>query len=160
MIQLTRFTFKFLWTLFLFLLVIVSAIQAETKSNSEKYLKAFRYDSAELLLSIEQAILSETHTVEEIKNRLARLEIFQQAVMIEANAYNVQNSAHTNLLLNTATSVANLEKAIEENRLSLNAIENKIKDFIKHRDSAQELRQQTQNQTQLNANFEADGLFQ
>lgn len=152
MIQQTRFTFKFLWMLFLFLLVTVSAIQAETTSNSEKYLKASRYDSAELLSSIEQALLSETRTVENIKKRLADLEIFQQAVMIEVNAYNVQNSAHTNLLLNTATSVADLEKAIEENRLSLNAIEDKIEDFIKRRGSAQELRQQTQNQTQLNAN--------
>jgi hypothetical protein len=152
MIQQTRFTFKFLWMLFLLLLVMASAVQAETKPNSEKYLKESKYNSAELLSSIQQTLLSETGMVEDIKKRLARLEIFQQAVMIEVNAYNVQNSAHTNLLLNTATPVADLEKAIEENRLSLNAIEDKIKDFIKLRDSAQELLQQTQNQAQLNEN--------
>ena len=129
MIQQTRFTFKFLWMLFLFLLVIVSAGQAETKLNSEEYLKVSRYSSAELLSSIEQALLSEIGTVEDIKKRIARLEILQQAVIIEVNAYNVQNSAHTNLLLNTATPVADLEKAIEENRLSLNAVEDKIKDL-------------------------------
>ena len=152
MIQQKRFAFKLLWTLFLFFLVMVSAVQAATKSNSEKYPKASRYNSAELLSSIEQALLAETGAVEEIKKRLARLEIIQQAVIIEVNAYNVQNAAHTNLLLNTATAVSDLEKATEENRLSLDTIEDKLKDFAKRRDSAQELRQQTQNQIQLNAN--------
>ena len=131
---------------------MVSAVQAQPKADSEKYPKASRYDSAELLSAIEQAIFSEISTVEDIKKRLARLEVFQQAVIIEANAYNVQNSAHTNLLLNTATYVTDLEKAMEQNRLSLHAIEDKIKDFIKRRDSVQELRQETQNHIQLNVN--------
>lgn len=152
MMQQTRFTFKYLLMLSLFLLVIASAVQAETMPNSKKYLKESRYNSAELLSSIEHALLSETSSVEDIKKRLARLEIFQQAVIVEVNAYNVLNSAHINLLLNTATPVADLEKAIEENRSSLDAIEGKINDFIKRRDSAQELRQQTQNQAKLNAN--------
>ena len=115
-------------------------------------MKTSGYDSPELASAIEQALLSETRTVEDITKRLARLEIFQQAVSIEVNAYNVQNAAHTNLLLNTATPVTDLEKGIEENRLSIEAIEDKLKDFTKRRDSVQELRQQTQNQIQLNTN--------
>jgi hypothetical protein len=138
--------------IFLFLLVTVPAVQGETKSNSEKYKKTSKHNSSELLSSIEQALLSENQTIEDVKKRLARLEIIQQAVIIEINAYSVQNSAHTNLLLNTTTPVADLEKGIEESRLSLGVIEDKIKDFSKRRDSVQELRQQTQNQIQLNAN--------
>jgi potassium-dependent mechanosensitive channel len=152
MIQQTRYTFKFRWISFLFLLVMASTVQAATKSNSETSLRTFRNERAELLSSIEQAFISETSTVEDIKNRLARLEIFQQAVLIEVNAYSVQNAAHTNLLLNSATPIPDLEKGIEENRLSIAAIEDKLKDLAKRRDSVQELRQQTKNQLQLNEN--------
>ena len=132
--------------------VIATPAPAKTEPSSKKNLKISGYDSAELFSAIQQALLSETHTVEDIKKRLARLEILQQAVSIEVNAYSVQNAAHTNLLLNTATPIADLEKAIEENRLSIDVIEDKLKDFDKRRDSAQELRQQTKNQIQLNMN--------
>jgi len=71
MIQQTGFTIIFL--LMTFLLVMVSAVQAQPRADSEKYLKASRYDSAELLSSIEQTIFSEISTVEDIKKRLARL---------------------------------------------------------------------------------------
>jgi potassium-dependent mechanosensitive channel len=149
--QRQRFKYRILWTFLLFFLLFVQAVAAGTEADKNKLEKVLDYNSTELLRAIKNAVLVETTGLEELKNRLVRLDIIQKAVFIEINAYNIQNSAQSNLLLQPATPVTGLEKAFDENRLALNTIDDKIKDFTKRRDSVNELRQQTQDQINLSA---------
>ena len=151
-----KFQYRFLWVFFLFLLMMVSAVQAGMKPNSENYVTGADYNSAELLQSIENAVFSETNSLKELKGWLGNLETIKKAVIIELNAYKIQNSAHSNLLLHPATSIKDLAKALNDNLQTLNTIDKKIKDFIKQRDSVQELRQQTRDHIDLYTKQESE----
>jgi hypothetical protein len=106
--QRQRFKYGILWVCLLFFLLPVQAVAAGTKTNKEKLEKGPEYNTTELLNAIKNAILVETTSLEELKNRLGRLDIIQKAVFIEINAYNIQNSAHSNLLLQPETPVTDL----------------------------------------------------
>jgi potassium efflux system protein len=149
--QRQRFKYRILWAFLLFCLLFAQAVAAGTEADKNKLEKVQEYKSTELLRAIKNAILVETDSLEELKNRLVRLDIIQKAVFIEINAYNIQNSAQSNLLLQPATPVTDLEKALDENRLALSTMDDKIKDFTKRRNSVNELRQQTQDQINLSA---------
>ena len=149
--QRQRFKYRILWAFLLFCLLFAQAVAAGTEADKKKLEKVPEYNSTELLRAIKNEVLVETDSLEELKNRLGRLDIIQKAVFIEINAYNIQNSAQNNLLLQPATPVTDLEKALDENRLALNTIDDKIKDFAKRRNSVDELRQQTQDQINLSA---------
>ena len=151
MSQRQRFKYKILWICLLFFFLLVRTVAAGTEPNKHKLEKGPEYNTTELLKAIKNAILAETTSLEELKNRLGRLDILQKAVFMEINAYTIQNSAHNNLLLQPETPVTDLEKALDENRQALNTIDDKIKDFTKRRDSVNELRQQTQDQINLSA---------
>jgi small-conductance mechanosensitive channel len=152
----SKFKGKYVCGLLLSLLLVVRTVPAQTETEKEKLKKASDYSTVELSQSIKNTVAAETTSLEEIKKRLGRLDILKKAVVIEINAYNIQNSTHSNLLLQAATPVTVLEKAFGENRLALNTIEDKIKDFNKRRDSANELFQQTQNQISLSAKQAAE----
>ena len=154
--QRQRFKYNILWVCLLFFFLLVQAVSAGTEAVKEKLGKGPAYNTTELLKAIKNALSVETTSLEELKNRLARLDIIQKAVFIEINAYTIQNSAHSNLLLQPETPVSDLEKALDENRLALNSMDDKIKDFIKRRDSVNELRLQTQNQINLTAKQETE----
>jgi potassium-dependent mechanosensitive channel len=149
--QRQRFNFNILWIFFLFFLLFAQAVSAETGADKEPLGKVPEYNTTELLKAIQNAVSVETTSLGELKNRLTRLEIIQKAVFIEINAYNIQGSAHSNLLLQPATPVADLEKALDENRLAIDTIDNIIKDFTKRRESVNELKQQTQDGINLSA---------
>jgi potassium efflux system protein len=154
--QRQRFKYRILWAFLLFFLLFVQAVAAGTEADKKKLEKGPEYNSTELLRAIKNAVLVETTSLEELKNRIGRLDIIQKAVFIEINAYNIQNSAHSNLLLQLATPVIDLEKALDQNRLALNTMDDKIKDFTKRRDSVNELRLQTQDQINLSAKQAAE----
>jgi small-conductance mechanosensitive channel len=145
-----------LWAFLLLFLWVIQAVAAGTEADKEKLGKSSEYQSSELLRTIKNAVLTESDSLKELNNRLARLDILQKAVFIEINAYNIQNSAHGNLLLQSATSVTDLEKALDENRLALNTMDEKIKDFTKRRDSVSEPRAKTQDQIHLTAEQTAE----
>jgi len=154
--QRQRFKCRILWAFLLFFLLFVQAVAAGTEAGKKKLEKGPEYNSTEFLRAIKNAVLVETTSLEELKYRLGRLDIIQKAVLIEINAYNIQNSAQSNLLLQPATPVTDLEKALDENRLALNTIDDKIKDFTKRQDSVNELRRQTQDQINLSAKQAAE----
>ena len=118
--------------------------------------KGPEYNTTELLQRTKNTVLSESTSLEELKNRLSRLDILQKAVFIEINAYTIQNSAHDNLLLQLTTPVTDLEKALNQNRMALNTMDDKIKDFNKKQDAVTELRRQTQDQINLSAKQAAE----
>ena len=149
--QRQRFKYGILWAYLLFFLLLVQAVAAGTEADKQKLGKGPEYNTTELLKAIKNAVIGETTSLEELKNRLARLDILQKAVFMEINAYNIQNSAHSNFLLQPETPVTDLEKALDENRQALVSIDGIIKDFTKRRDSVNELRQQTQDQINLSA---------
>jgi len=149
--QPVRCQYKILIALFLFFFLFVKTVSAETDKDIEKFA-----NSKELLQSIENAALSEAGNLEELKARLGRLEILQKALFIEINAYNIQNAAHSNLLLQETTPTKDLKKALDDNQLTLKTIEDQIADFTKRRDSIQELLQQTQDQIDLNKKQESE----
>lgn len=150
MVQRYKFKHRILWVYLLFSLLSAPVVAAAADANKETLKKGPEHNSTELLQALQNAVVDETGNLEELKKRLGRLETLQKAVFIESNAYNIQNSAHSNLLIQSATPVAALEKAFDENRLSLNALDDNIKDFTKRRDTVQELHRQTQDQISLN----------
>lgn len=151
MVQRQRFKYGILWAYLLFLLLFAPAVTAGTEADKETLGKGPEYSSTELLQAINNAVQVETGALEELNKRIGRLDIIQKAVYIEINAYNIQNSALSNLLLQPTTPVTYLEKAFDANRLTLDITGDKIKDFTKRRDTVQELRQQTQDQIRLSA---------
>jgi small-conductance mechanosensitive channel len=154
--QRQRFKYRILWAFLLFCLLFAQAVATGTEADKKKLEKGPDYKSTELLRAIKNAVLVETDSLEELKSRLGRLNIIQKAIFIEINAYNIQNSAQSNLLLQQATPVTGLEKAFDENHLALNTINDKIKDFTKRRDSVNELRRQTEDQISLSAKQAAE----
>jgi small-conductance mechanosensitive channel len=151
-----RFKYGILWAYLLFFFLPVQAVSAgtalaEREADKEKLEKGPEYNTTELLQRTENAVVSESTSLEELKNRLGRLDILQTAAFIEINAYNIQNSSHNNLLLQLATPVTDLERALNENRMALNITDDKIKDFTKKRDAVTELRRQAQDQIDLTA---------
>ncbi len=149
MIQRQKFKQIILCGWLLFSLLSVPVVAAVADANKETLKKDTERNRTELLQAIKNSIAVEADILEELKKRLGRLDILKKAVFIEINAYNIQNSAHSNLLIQSATPITDLVKALDENRLSLNTLDDKIKDFTKRRDAAQELHQQTQDQISL-----------
>ncbi|MFH2219658.1 MAG: mechanosensitive ion channel domain-containing protein [Pseudomonadota bacterium] len=149
--QFVKIRYTVLIMIFAMALLAAKTATAETDADLEKSRKISGYKSAELLNLFESAVVSETGNLEELKKRLGRLETLQKAVLTEINAYHIQNSAHGNFLLNPATPIRDLEKAFNDNRLGVNAIDDRLNDFIKRRDSVKALQQQTQGQMDLSA---------
>ncbi|MGD8893306.1 MAG: hypothetical protein PVF94_09785, partial [Desulfobacterales bacterium] len=116
--QRQKIKYRILWAFVLFCLLFFQAVAAGTETDKKKSEKGPEYNSTELLQTIKNAVLTESASLEELKDRLARLDILQKAVFIEINAYNIQNSAHSNLLLQSATPVTELDRALDENRLA------------------------------------------
>lgn len=141
---------RLLWGCLLFVLLSAPVVVSAEDANKERLKKVPEQNRTELLQAIKKAVVAEADIVEELKKRLGRLDILKKAVLIEINAYNIQNSAHSNLLIQSATTITDLQKAFDENKLSLNTLDDKIKDFTKRRDGVQELQRQAQDQISLN----------
>lgn len=154
--QRQRFNYSTLWAYLLFFLLLVQAISLGAETDKQKLGKGPEYKTTELLKAIKNAVVVETTSLEELKNRLARLDVLQKAVFIEINAFNIQNSAHSNLLLQPATPITDLEKALDENRQAIDTINDIIKDFNKRRDSVNEIRRQTQDEINLSSKQAAE----
>ncbi|MFC1830173.1 mechanosensitive ion channel domain-containing protein, partial [Thermodesulfobacteriota bacterium] len=132
-------------------LLIAKPGLAQTDTDVGKPGKIYGYKSSELLKLVESAVVSETGSLDELKNRLGRLETLQKAVFTEINAYRIQNSAHSNFLLNPTTPVRDLEKAFNDNQIALKAMDVRLDDFIRRRNTIKEIQQQSQSQTNLSA---------
>ena len=154
--QRQKFNYSILWAYLLFFLLLVQAISLGAETDKQKLEKGPEYKTTELLKSIKNAVVVETTSLEELKNRLTRLDVLQKAVFIEINAFNIQNSAHSNLLLQPAMPVPDLEKALDENRQVIDTINDIIKDFTKRRDSVDEIRRQTQDEINLSSKQAAE----
>ncbi len=104
-----------------------------------------------ILAAIENSVAVETENLVELKYRIAYHETQKKAVLVELNAYNIQNVVHNNLLLQPKTTIATLEKARDDNQQALNSIHTKIKGLVETRDADNTLLQQTLNQITLSA---------
>ncbi len=101
------------------------------------------------LSSMERAIVSETRSLKELKNRFKQLGARRKAILAEINAYKARNSVHGNLLLFSDTSVTDLEKAFGANKQALSMLNEKREYFHEQRETVEALRQQTQRQVEL-----------
>ena len=154
--QQQRFRYRILWAFLLFFLLFVQTAVEGTVADKKTLEKSTEYNSTEFLRSIKNAVIAETTSLDEIRDRLNRLDHIKKAVLTEINAYDIQNAAHSNLLLQSTTPITRLENAFDENRLLLKTLDDKIKDFTKRWDSVNELRRQTQNQINLSAKQAAE----
>ena len=102
-----------------------------------------------ILAAIENSVAVETEILTELQRRVTYQETQKKAVLVEINAYNIQNIVHNNLLLQPETTLATLEKAKDDNQQALATIRSKIKELIETRDADYTSLQQTLNQIAL-----------
>ena len=131
------------------LVFLLQAFPVDAQPPNQAPKTGSELSKAELRRSIESAVSTETGSLQELKDRLNQLAMLQKAVFTEINAYKIQNSSHGNLLLLPTAMIKDLEKALGENRLALNVIGERIRDFNKKRDNIVALLQQTQEQIGL-----------
>lgn len=103
-----------------------------------------------ILAAIENSVAVETQNLTELKRRVTYQETLKKAVLVEINAYNIQNIVHNNLLLQPETTLATLEKARIDNQQALSTILSKINGLVETRDADYTLLQQTLVQITLN----------
>ena len=146
-LRLSQATF-FVVVLLTTLLFITPAVYADTGKEAGKI--GALPESSHLYQSLEKAIADETEGQAALAQELARLEVFGKAVLTEINAFKIQNSAQANLLLSPRTSVKDLEKALAESKQALAVINDRLKDLKRRRETVQALRQQTDEQIDIN----------
>ena len=144
LIQATFFVVVLLPTL----LFITPAAYADTEKEAGKI--GALPESSHLYQSLEKAIADEKEGQAELAQELARLEVFGKAILAEINAFKIQNSEQGNLLLSPRTSVKDLDKALAESKQTLGIINDRLKDLKRRRETVQALRQQTDEQIDIN----------
>ena len=82
-------------------------------------------------LSFEDALKGERSDLVDMEQSLERWELLKDSTINEIRAYRLQNTAHENLLLILHTKVAVLETALNNNRLAINSLSQRIEEFEK-----------------------------
>ncbi|MGD9384827.1 MAG: hypothetical protein PVH55_12315 [Desulfobacterales bacterium] len=77
-----KFKYRVLWAYLLFFLLFVQAVAAGTETDKEKLGKGPEYNNTELLRTIKNAVLGESTSLEELKNRLGRLDTLSRKLFL------------------------------------------------------------------------------
>ncbi len=80
---------------------------------------------------LENALDSERSNLADIEQNLKRWESLRASVASEIEAYRIQNAAHGNLLLVLQTRVEDLQTALNNNRLAIKSLSERITEFEK-----------------------------
>ena len=104
-----------------------------------------------IIASIENSVAVESDNLAKLKHQVAEHETLRRTVLIEINAYELQNIVHNNFLLQPDTTVATLEKAAADNQQALDTIRSKIEALKESQQTYQALQNQTQDQITLSA---------
>ena len=118
------------------------------QSNSDKAQQSVS-QSVEFLQTLQDAVAVEEKNVAELQERLNQLKVDEKAIHTEMNAYKIQNSIHSNLLVLPSAHLKDLEKAAGDNRLVINSVNERLKDFQNRRDNIQAQRQRAEEQIRL-----------
>jgi potassium efflux system protein len=136
--------FFVLFFIFFFWMAKGSAQEGKTEIP-EKKSKYF-----DLRDSIKKALVTEKENVGQLETDLRLAESLNKAMKTEYNAYNIQLSAHGNLLLLPQTTIEDLEKARVTHRATLDSIARHLKELAQKLDTINQLRHQTEEQYVLN----------
>jgi small-conductance mechanosensitive channel len=80
-------------------------------------------------ITLDNALNKEQSSMIEMEQNLARWRELQQRVTDEIESYRIQGTAHTNLLLVSQTPVVDLETALNNNRLMIKSLQERIETF-------------------------------
>jgi small-conductance mechanosensitive channel len=103
-----------------------------------------------LKASIENTLKIESENVAKLEKQLADLKASDKNILAEINAYKIQLSNYTNLLVSPKAQVEDIEKAWANTKAALTAISERLKDLTQKRAAAQQLLEQTMTQYDLN----------
>jgi potassium-dependent mechanosensitive channel len=82
-------------------------------------------------LSFENALRDERSDLANMEQRLDRWEQLKNKTISEIDAYHIQNVAHENLLLVLNTQIESLETALNNNRLAIKSLSERVVEFEK-----------------------------
>ena len=104
----------------------------------------------EIRLSLEKSILTETETVNHLKEQLNRLKTVEKALDMEISAYQIQNSTYTNLLHLATIEISDLHRAELSCRAVLDSLAERMRDLNQKRNYYNKLLADTENQYIVN----------
>ncbi|MGD9250945.1 MAG: mechanosensitive ion channel, partial [Desulfobacterales bacterium] len=132
----------------LFGLVILGAIPM-VRAEEERIPADALVAPEQLKASIEYALISQKAELADLKIQLRQLDTHKHTIQTEIKTDDVQNAAHSQLLLASQLRVEDLENAIKNNRLVSTTLETRIETFQKQLDSTAALFQQTAERIEL-----------
>lgn len=136
--------------LFLFILtgaVYTASLRAQDNPGSPSG-NFVQYES--LSQSIESALSAEKENAEQIKEQLSQAKQIQKDIQPELNAYKIQISAYSNLLLLPSIETENLEKALSDQKTALDNIAAHLKELEPQKQDIEQLLQTTTEQYTIN----------
>ena len=114
--------------IFLFLLL---PLFLETVEFSQAAEQTKTVTSESEKLSIENALRDERYDLANMEQNFKRWEMLKNSTISEIEAYRIQNTTHQNLLFTLHTRTENLETALNNNRLAIKSLSERILDFEK-----------------------------
>jgi small-conductance mechanosensitive channel len=126
-------------------------VQAQEQQQSDVSTETLP-DFQSLKESIEKNISIEKKNIEELNQQLNRLENTREKIASNLNTYQIQISAHGNLLLNSDTRIQDLEEASLTNQATISDVSEKIKGFTQKAQTASQLQHQTEEQFSITQN--------
>ncbi len=103
-----------------------------------------------LMSSIEATIRSERETVDQLERQMEQAEAAEKEFGAEINAYNLQLSAHGNLLLSRDTPIEELERAWSAHQAAASAMTEKLAALKTRREAVAQSLKATEEQYELN----------
>lgn len=113
---------------------------------------------------LENALSNERSNLVEVEQNLKRWEALRTSVADEIEAYRIQNAAHGNLLLVLQTRIEDLQTALNNNRLAIKSLSERIAEFEKFGEIATERMAQLSDRIAIAekqlANLQQEGLLE
>lgn len=109
-----------------------------------------KVEYTDLKISIENALNTEKENIDQLNEKLNRAQSLKKAITTELNVYKIQLSSYRNLLLIPKTKIENLEKALTDNRASLDSLATNLKETNQKLITVNESLQLTEEQHALN----------
>jgi small-conductance mechanosensitive channel len=100
--------------------------------------------------SVEETLKVEQENLRQLKEQLDAVQLLKETSSRELDAYKLQMSVHGNLLMLPTSEVADLEKATDDHKATLNAIAVRLETLRGKRDAIDRLRLQTEEKYTLN----------
>ena len=99
--------------------------------------------------SIQKTLEIEHGNLQQFEEELASVQNLKETAERELDAYKLQMSIHANLLLLSTTEATDLEKAMDDHKVTLNAIEERLEKLGQKREAFDRLRAQTEEKATL-----------